>query len=219
VRSRDELKNLLGEQVDFLRSSAAAFDAGILHEYKRLAVVLRVLLHDLPDRGTHSLLDQLGVKSSLRFLNTRYERPDVPGRQVLEPLEWPFGMVVRSLTLGSEETQFESGARRQSPMLGADPERHSRKAFEAWWNDPIIETTSGRAYSRWDCVRGPANQEGGTHVDPRPKEWWIALRDTSWDNGGYVASQDGVVAIRLLIPPIVRQVAYEVNETLTDQHI
>jgi hypothetical protein len=71
-RDRDELKSLLDEQLDFLRTSADAFDRGVLSEYKRIALVLRVLLHDTSQ--SRSLLEQLGVKAGLRFLDTRNRR-------------------------------------------------------------------------------------------------------------------------------------------------
>ena len=53
-RSTEELEELLHEQLAFLESSAAAFDAGMDGEAKRLAVALRVLLHDT--KNSHSLL-------------------------------------------------------------------------------------------------------------------------------------------------------------------
>ncbi len=49
----------LEEQVAFLRHSAALFDAGADAEAKRIAVVIRVLVHDTP--RSHSLLAQLGL--------------------------------------------------------------------------------------------------------------------------------------------------------------
>ncbi|MGB0091741.1 MAG: hypothetical protein WBP81_04320 [Solirubrobacteraceae bacterium] len=43
-RDRHELNGLLDEQLDFLRTSADAFDRGVLPEYKRIALVLRVFV-------------------------------------------------------------------------------------------------------------------------------------------------------------------------------
>jgi hypothetical protein len=60
-----ELECHLAEQLQFLQVSAAAFDAGFEGEAKRLAVVLRILLHDT--KSSKSLLGQLGRKGGPFF--------------------------------------------------------------------------------------------------------------------------------------------------------
>ncbi|WP_280254972.1 hypothetical protein, partial [Nocardia wallacei] len=66
-RDRD-LEKDLSEQLRFLASSATAFDGGELPESKRIALVIRVLVHDTS--ASHSLLDQLGIKDSLRWADS-----------------------------------------------------------------------------------------------------------------------------------------------------
>ncbi|MFP3702034.1 hypothetical protein SB758_41815, partial [Burkholderia sp. SIMBA_013] len=56
---------LLSEQLGFLKRSALAFDEGEASEAKRVAVSLRVLLHDTP--ASESLLKQMQLKDSIRF--------------------------------------------------------------------------------------------------------------------------------------------------------
>jgi hypothetical protein len=51
--------------------------------------VLRVLLHDTST--SHSLLSQLGVKDTLRFVDTRREPLTPPGAIVLTANDWPSG--------------------------------------------------------------------------------------------------------------------------------
>jgi hypothetical protein len=79
--SDDRLNRCLAEQVDFLRASAERFDAGQEHEAKRLALTIRVLVYD--SGNGDSLLAQLGLKSTLRFLDTRARRKPPAGYQVL----------------------------------------------------------------------------------------------------------------------------------------
>ncbi|HWG61185.1 MAG TPA: hypothetical protein VG253_05680, partial [Streptosporangiaceae bacterium] len=67
-RDKSNLLRQLREHTDFLEASAAAFDSGFEAEAKRLAVSLRVLLHDTP--SSHALLDQLGIKDKLKFTET-----------------------------------------------------------------------------------------------------------------------------------------------------
>jgi hypothetical protein len=65
--TNDELAAHLAEQLQFIEASADAFDKGFEGEAKRLAVTLRVLLHDT--KSSRSLLGQLGRKN-IDFLDT-----------------------------------------------------------------------------------------------------------------------------------------------------
>src|SRR4051794_24926166 len=74
TRTQDELRQLLSEQVRLMRRSAKYFDEGDESEAKRLATHIRVLVHDT--KASHSLLGLLGVKASMRFVDTTL-RPDL----------------------------------------------------------------------------------------------------------------------------------------------
>lgn len=63
-----ELVSMLREHLDFIALSARAFDAGAEGEAKRLAVSIAALVHDT--KASHSLLDQLGIKEELRFIDS-----------------------------------------------------------------------------------------------------------------------------------------------------
>jgi len=76
LQDKDDLVVHLREQLQFLEASAYSYDAGFEAEAKRLAVGLRILLHDAPK--AHSLLSALGIKQSLKF-------HDVIGPGVEEP--------------------------------------------------------------------------------------------------------------------------------------
>ena len=215
-RDRQELLALCNEQLDFLRTSAQAFDAGVSHEYKRIALVLRVLLHDT--RTSHSLLKQLGAKASLRFWDTRDRPVAEPGFQILAAHDWPEGMVGMTATLSAAPDPRGEGAWQWFPMLGSDPGRSSARAdFEAWWGDSIIELKSGQTFTRRDFVLGIANREGGAHVDPQPPVSWVLLRDQSWDDAAGMVDAGQRVPIRQLVPAVVRQIGYEAAETFAEQ--
>jgi hypothetical protein len=66
-RGRD-LEYDLAEQLRFLASSGRAFDQGELSESKRIALVIRVLVHDTG--ASHSLLAQLGIKDTLAWADS-----------------------------------------------------------------------------------------------------------------------------------------------------
>ena len=57
-----ELVKQLRRQLDFIRNSASAYDAGHSEEALRIGVAIRVLLHDT--KFSNSLLNQMGQKES-----------------------------------------------------------------------------------------------------------------------------------------------------------
>src|SRR5690554_2237057 len=67
-QTKAELIAHLKDAVWFLQASGAAFDAGHLAEAKRLAVSIRVLVHDTSQ--SKSLLGQLGWQAGRSFLNS-----------------------------------------------------------------------------------------------------------------------------------------------------
>ncbi len=87
-----------------------------------------------------------------------------------------------------------------------------------WWRDSIIDLRSGETFTRSDFVLGIAHREGGAHVDPDPPVQWVLLRDQGWDDaGGTVDAGGQLVPFRDLVPAVVRQIGYEVSETLAKQ--
>ena len=59
-QSKVDLEDHLREQISFLRASADSYDSGFKGEAKRLAVIIRVLLHDT--HKSTSLMTLLGIK-------------------------------------------------------------------------------------------------------------------------------------------------------------
>ena len=64
-QSSEDLGSHLNDQLEFLRRSSESFDGGFEGEARRLAVSLRILLHDT--EKSSSLLGQLGLKDSEFF--------------------------------------------------------------------------------------------------------------------------------------------------------
>jgi hypothetical protein len=151
TRSSPELLALLAEQVTWLARSGAAYDSGLEDEAKRLTVPIRVLVHDTGKSS--SLLSQLGLKSSIRFIDSA--APIRPGN-----LATTLGLVMMRVNT------VKGGA--YMPRLGdGPPHLYGRTApFDRWWKGPVSKLADGRTVSRYDYVMPVANQEGGAHVDP-----------------------------------------------------
>jgi len=64
-QTEDELKDQLKDQIDFLVKSSKAYDEGLTSEAKRLATVIRALLHDT--QNSTSLLTLLKKKDMLFY--------------------------------------------------------------------------------------------------------------------------------------------------------
>jgi len=185
--------------VAFLRASAAAFDAGFEAEAKRLAVVLRVLLHDT--KTSASLLGQLGYKARLRFTDTAAR---------LNPAN-----LVSSSGLTYMKMEAGVGATWSAPLDDLSPaHEHPASPFGPWWTTPVLKDQFGEMWSRSDMVLALSNQDGGAHVDPALDERYHRLaRENSmgWTNVTPVGEQP------MNHSPVltsVRQIAHEVIRTL-----
>lgn len=204
-RERDELIHELREQVAFLRRSSESFDEGYEGEGRRLATVIRVLLHD---RGrSRSLLEQLDVKNDMQFLDTAI--PINPNNLLPTP-----GLLMMQFDSGPE-----GGGGRYVPRLEDGSPRTVGQAplsFSSWWGRPVAKDGRGEEFSRCDFVLTVANKDGGAHVDPSLDMSYAALtRDNSM---GWVYSSDSSEAeVRLggnVAFASVRQIAFEVEQSL-----
>jgi len=139
VRTKRELEQRLSEQIAWLRASALSYDAGVVSEAKRIAVVVRTLVHDTSvSRG---LLSQLKMRDEISWLSaveptgTGFAGPP----WVNSPLEPEF---------------------RHIPGMPA-----FECTFPVWWRGRMFQF-NGAAIDRSWFVLTTANFDGGAHVDP-----------------------------------------------------
>jgi hypothetical protein len=200
-QTKADLRRHLHEHLGFLRSSAASFDAGVLGEAKRLAATTRVLLHDT--KQSKSLLGQLGVKGSLRYLDTAY---DYNPKNLLGH----HGLV--GMQLGP------AGATYWAPLGTRKPELPSKfVSFPDWWNKLVIVDRHRARFVRRDLVLALANMDGGAHVDPALDEAYALL--TRANSIGWQAFDNkGTHALADVELYSVRQIAHELIESITRQY-
>jgi hypothetical protein len=195
AQSRAELLAHLADQVGFLNNSAQSFDAGNTAEAKRLAIHLRVLLHDT--RQQQSLLQQLGVKDSFAF-------HDVTGPMPERAKAWiPLAMELSS-------TGLVYMAKLGPPLR--------RVPFSEWWPSPVYKSAVPACeFTRKSIVLAVANRDGGAHVDPELEANYATLsRDdflTTYVGGQPIKGGPGPV------PEMIRQMAHEVLQTLNEQPV
>lgn len=211
-RTQRELSEQLRRQHGFLERFGQSFDAGHLDEAWSLATTVRVLVHDTAK--SISLLEQLAVKDTMRFLDTG------------DPVEdqWfrtPKGLMQRINVLGTGLLLLSGHGTvaEWKPRLDEDPETRRWIPFKDWWEQAVLRSWADpeRLWRRRKLVLSLANQEGGAHVDPDVDEHFDAVlrkhagRFTIEGPGGPAKVTSSPV------PPTVRQIAYELQLSLERQ--
>ncbi len=194
TQSKLELLQHLSEHTQFMQMSLSAFDKGFVGEAKRLAVSLRVILHQT--NNSHSLLRQLKVQSG--FYDTAHDYDP-------KNLMTHHGLV--GIRISPTGTQF-------TPHL--TPERHiTKQPFPKWWNKIVIVDKNKSEFSRRQLVLALANQDGGAHVDPELDQSYANL--SRHNSVGWVVG-NGITETPLENVELfsVRQIAHETLLTLND---
>ena len=203
-QSLHELKNHLKEQILFLKASASSFDEGFDGEAKRLAVSVRVLLHDT--NNSISLLNQLG-KKQIQFYDTCHnynprDKTTFHGLVIIHISPQGPIFVPRSVT---------------PPRSGIE---YHFVSFEEWWDRIIIVDDKKNMFSRKNIVLALANQEGGAHVDPELDADYVRLSKFNSLGWKSVVRKGDVIRetdIGNPVFPSMRQIAFEVIRTLKDE--
>jgi hypothetical protein len=187
------------EQVGFLQSSARAFDEGTVAEAKRLAVTIRVLVHDTA--ASKSLLRQVGLKDHLQF----YE--------IAEPV-FHGNMAAYHGFVGLRVSEGEAS---YFAWLddGPYPLRHS--PFSEWWTTYVIRDHQAGKFTRKDLVLALANKEGGAHVDPDLEKEYVRLSRENSLRWYFTVEGDQRDWPHDPVPHSVRHIAHELLRTLHAQ--
>ena len=190
----NELEGHLKDQLELLESSADAYDAGRTAEYRRMALAIRILVHD--HKSSRALLGQLG-RLEVDFLDTAL------------PLNPRNIMPHSGLTMmlqGGPKTGFAA------PLDGG-PFRAMRP-FKDWWNREVVKDDNSAILTRKDLVLIASNQDGGAHVDPGLDERYAAISRRN-SLGHFAQKADGSwVELPDAERASIRQIAHEVLKTL-----
>lgn len=174
----------------FLKRSCEAYDKGHHEEALRIAVSLRVLVHDTPK--STSLLSLLGVKNKIQLLSTI---------GVKIPKVDPSFVVLKVVNIPVMLTQ--NGV---APLLDQATEKEFMPV-DKWWNEAILVQVN--SFTRKDVVLSAANQDGGAHVDDSPNAKTLELKSGV---GTFTSTVNGITSRKELSDhhfPMLRQLAYE----------
>lgn len=130
-RSPADFAAHLSDQLAFLRTSAAAFNAGQVRDAKRIAVAVRVLVHDT--RSSTSLVSHLGIKGEVRFVDSAADMPFPEIRPMDE---------TDSIFIGSPLAMIIFPANPTEPIRckarGVVPEGAPRVPSNEWWTREVV---------------------------------------------------------------------------------
>jgi hypothetical protein len=182
----------LKRQVDFIERSCEIFDQGHEDEALRIALSIRVLIHDT--NQSKSLLTLLGVKNKIKINTTMtINRP--------ENLEDDMEIIYIPLMI----TQFG----RKPPLEKNDIK--GTLSVNDWWNETIM--IQFNSITRKDIILTAANQDGGAHVDNKPSSKTKELKEGI---GILQITEGGITHHVDLIDhhfPLIRQFAFELLES------
>lgn len=193
----------LGETVQFIIASCQAFDSGYESEAKRIAVAIRVLVHDT--ERSRSLLAQLD-KKDIPFYDTGHLYNP---RNVLTHL----GLVY--LKTGTTASQYVPlledvfKFNRVMPTVRKVP-------FDTWWNRIVIVDSNRDQFTRRNLILGAANTDGGAHIDPTLDSRYANI--TRFDSHGWhhVIGDKEIDFANRPVMPSIRHIAFEIVHTLQD---
>jgi len=175
-------------------SSAEAYDRGGFAEAKRLAVAIRVLVHDT-DRSK-SLLAQLDMKAG-QFLDTAPEQPPA---------------LLSSYT-GLAGIRAQPGPAAYVPNFDAYSAR--RVPFDEWWTKKtILMDLKRRGANRKRLVLTAANQDGGAHVDSELDDIYADLSRTNSMGTSHQLGEQPARSILGVDHASIRQIAHELLGSL-----
>jgi hypothetical protein len=146
------LQEKLEEQRHLLRKSITEFASGDLAEAVRIAVVVRILVHETGSQKP--LLKQLTPNYlQLEILDQKPSKQEQlpPGIKSAVVMSVPIG-----LSLSGKGVFF-------NPRL--DLENYAPSIVGTWWNRPCLILPGLGGYARKEIVLGLADKEGGAHVD------------------------------------------------------
>lgn len=146
------LREKLEDQRHLLRKSIADFASGDLAEGARIAVAVRILVHETGAQTP--LLKQLTPNYlQLAILDEKPPKQEVlpPGVKSVRIMSIPIG-----LSLTNEGVFFR-------PKIAT--ENYAPSILGVWWTRPCLILPGLGGFSRKEIVLGLAEKEGGAHVD------------------------------------------------------
>lgn len=216
-KTKAELETDLYEQIEALRSSAAAYDRGVKWEAKRLSTAVYTIAHDWPSakRNTlhKSLLKTLNLKSEMKFLSTVRQLSEIQKRLFAEA-----SFITAHSSLIS--ISHINGRVEYVPNFQNSDQRWLD--FNDWYTESIFDDFSPYEMTRNNVVSIMRSQDGGSHVDDRITNDSYIKFTREGDPGLEITRIDLDTGEKISEPnplqhgnhAIIRQIAWELDASL-----
>ncbi|WP_407728490.1 hypothetical protein ACJMCD_28625 (plasmid) [Priestia megaterium] len=202
--TNDDFIQHLIEQYDYLLTSVRAFDEEKkLHEAKRMATTVRVLIHDT--KSSVSVLTHLNKKNIL-FCNSSIQDNIIQtdGSIIINTMQKP--MYYEEIDLSGVQLY---------PNLDLNQSNESFVTFDHWWNqESILENGKGDKFTRKDIVLALSNKDGGAHVDMELKRNYGELTRGASTGETFKKGTHSPEPIKNPHLYTMRQITHEVIKTL-----
>ncbi|WP_283786378.1 hypothetical protein QNI23_008115 [Bermanella sp. WJH001] len=177
------------KQIEFIENSASLFDLGKINESIRIAVSLRVLMHDT--KNSTSLLSHMEKKQSMKILSTSWG-----GFKD----EKSFGFSLTGIQMAGNSIEVTPNLHRY------DKNKARNITISEWWEENVFSSPVVGLLSRRDFALIAANKDGGAHVDKLPDKF-KKIKDG--DVGFIIPNVEVNIGFGQLWPCTLRQMAWE----------
>ncbi len=157
MMSTVDFRKQLSKQLGFIKNSCELYDRGDYEEAIRIAVSIRILIHETSTQTP--LLKHLEALD-ISLLSSEPRRPSnsEPFEDGIQRLEISFG--IAPISFGRKQVSVE-------PELENSRHREPLPVSE-WWNQTVfVVPPANLEISRRSLVLAAANKDGGAHVDSR----------------------------------------------------
>ncbi|MCP4456966.1 MAG: hypothetical protein GY816_02905 [Cytophagales bacterium] len=183
-------------------------------EAKRLALIIRILLHDTS--SSKSLLNHLDIKDQIKYYNTAspndgrlHSMTGMSGVRGSNSSQY-FGLVAKFNTGNSLVAV---------PLFNQNLKKwydgYQRLCFTDWWSKNKIMAVGGFEHTREDLVLNVANKDGGAHINKDgtlPEEYHVSKSsDLSLNINGIQTSFE-----RNVVYASIAQIAWEVLNSIDE---
>jgi len=196
-QTKEELKDQLDQQLQFLKNSFTLYDNGSFVEAKRIASTVRLLIH------------QTEKSSSLISLITE-------DSLVFEDISFDYNEANRTTFNGCVMQTISITGATFMPYLNNGPSAIYNKTlpFDDWWNKIVIRDNKQNFFTRKDLILNMANTDGGAHVDPKINERYYHLTRTNSSNWEYFIDNNPENFKNQPYLATIRHIGFEVESTI-----
>ncbi len=146
-------------------------------EAKRIATIVRTLLHDTPN--STSLLKQLDIKDNISFLDTAapndgrlHSMTNMSGVRGENSSQY-LGLVAK---INSGDSLIATPLYNQH--LAGWFDDYKKSIFDIWWNKIVIDINENKL-NRKELILYAANKDGGAHIDAKLPNDYHTTKSTS----------------------------------------